>query len=165
MVWLHFYKSTSVNVSICSSSYKNTHSYVYNNVYSKVDIYGWWVLFLLCSFYFIFLNYLWAAYFHKTKKFKKERSEENTLSCYHIIIDVQRDYGYFSPLYFSAVSKLAHLSDLSLAITISSWLFTDLCALIGPITTPSHGSVFYLHCNIHHILMLLIKLSLFLTRH
>ena len=108
---------------------------------------------------------------NKKKVFKKGRSEENTLNCYQIIIHVQREYGYFFlgggiflPLYFSIVSKAAHLSDLGLAFIISSWLFTDHYAWMGPIAVPSPGSVFHLYCNIYHTLMRLIKLSFFAAR-
>lgn len=100
-----------------------------NNVHSWVDIYGWQV-FLTLFFLLYFLKLFISTLFSQTKNINQESSEENILSCYQVIIYVQRDYKYF--YLFFIVSKVAHLSNLNLAIIISSWLFTDPYARIGP---------------------------------
>ena len=125
----------------------------------------------LCSFYFIlffhfiFLKYLWVTNFHKTKKgIRSRKIWRKYTELWSKLFCSGRVWVFFLPLYFSIVYKVAHLSDLGLALIMSSWLFIVLFARMGPTDTPSPGSVFQPYCDIYQLLMWLLKLSSFPAR-
>ena len=125
----------------------------------------------LCSFYFILffsLHFLKVFMSNKFSQNKERYSIKQDLKKIHWvvikIILLRQSMGIFLPLYFSIVYKVAHLSDLGLALIMSSWLFIVLFARMGPTDTPSPGSVFQPYCDIYQLLMWLLKLSSFPAR-